>query len=149
MEVNHGNIDLHPPPPPVMVVRQHVIESVNDWRESSEDDERWLFFPDPCTRLEAVFVVGNLRHELPLQGDPNGPLKTTLALTCISNEALGVFCGFLQEAPGHLRSLFLGDLTRQHLRRLIEALHSNSSVEELSMDGLEENDGTIRSVRSP
>jgi hypothetical protein len=49
----------------------------------------------------------------------------------ISDGAIDVFCGFLRQMPGPLKSLYLQNLPLQQIRCLLEALHTNISVKEL------------------
>jgi hypothetical protein len=150
MELNNDNV-VHPP---AMLVRPYVIDAVNEWRNAPPSEPRRLLLCREINQLEAIFAVGNLRSELPLEGLGNNPnQKTQLTLSGqqveddeeegFSDEAIDVFGDFLQETPCHLISLHLNSLRHQHLRRLLQALHHNTSVKDLVIESVEENDGVL------
>jgi hypothetical protein len=140
-----GNDDAVEDPPVVLAVRQHVLDRVNVWRDSRREQRGLFFTGPPLTRHEAVFIADNLRHELPLEattGTSGMNQQTTqlvlAGMPALSDEAANdVFCGFLQEAPCLLVSLALIEWHRspQQLHRLLQALHHNTSVQTLRVQG--------------
>lgn len=135
-----------------IMVRKEVIRAVNNWRDWSNDDDgedgpqrkRRLFIDMSVDRRDAIHVVGSLEWILPQECIGSIPWKTELRLCDdeISDEALQVFCNYLQETC-HLRELFLSDLPREQVRRLLEALHFNTSVTTLHIRALRGDDGGL------
>jgi hypothetical protein len=71
--------------------------------------------------------------------------RTTLSLSSdnISYEAVEVFGGFLRETPCRLQATHLLFLPRRQFRRLLESLHTNRSVKELCIQGLQDNEAAL------
>lgn len=124
-------------------VSPRVIRKLQRWIDESGNSEQeegyWLEFDAQISRRDAVYIVDCLREFLP---QLNSGTLLLLGEDEISDQAIDVFCGFLNEdllLPG----LCLWNLPRTQFRRLLEALHPNTSVRYLCIGLVDGNEGGL------